>query len=178
MQYRPFRPSDHRLLADFSCATSTDPRWARRIDKMIRQDLLPTIEDPGRDIRVWVAEAPDGALAGVAVLEKSGPEQWELSVLGVSANHRRQGVGRDLIAHAVTGTEAGRTETVAVLVDYRNLPMVRLIRSIQGVRNRADQLDGGWTAYAIDPAVLVRQLQQEPKMTRSAPAPQQPKFGF
>ncbi len=129
---------------------------------MIRRDLVPTLkEQSDRELNVWVAVAPDGAIAGVAVLEKLDGEGWELSCVGVSVNHRRQGIAKGLITRAVSRTAARQAETLAVLVDYQNRPMIGLLEGLQGIKRDASEVGWPWTAYSLSPEVLVNVLKQE-----------------
>jgi hypothetical protein len=124
---------------------------------MLRQELIPAMDDPSRNITAWVASATGGRLAGVATVEcvngDTGPE-YELTCLGVSLDFRRQGVGRNLTMRAVAEVKA---PDCLVYVNYKNNSMRSLVKNLGGEKTNNDQ-SWEWDVYELVPRRLERQL--------------------
>src|SRR3954454_5671757 len=100
---------------------AADVPAAEAVARAALYDGAPGVDDPvtiARGLRrighlqqtdpagAWVAEAPDGALVGMALaLVREGI--WGLSLFGVAAEHRSRGIGRALLDAALTTHGAG-----------------------------------------------------------------------
>ena len=75
----------------------------------------------GEDITagdVWVATGVDGQIAGVVALAPGDePGALDLNKLFVEPRHIRGGIGRALLAHAVTEARQRGAERLTILVD-------------------------------------------------------------
>jgi ribosomal protein S18 acetylase RimI-like enzyme len=96
--------------------TAADVPAAEAVARAALYDGEPGVDDPvtvARGLRrighlqrtdpdgAWVAEAPGGALVGMALaLVREGI--WGLSLFGVAAEHRSRGIGRELLDAAFT----------------------------------------------------------------------------
>lgn len=123
---------------------------------MIRRQLAATLEEPDRPIEAWKAEV-NGELAGVAVIQQDEDGIWELTLLGVSVHHQRQGIGRRLAVLAVTSDRAADSGVVDVLVDFANKPMLKLVDELGGVKS-ATRVDWNWEHFRLDPIELIQRF--------------------
>jgi N-acetylglutamate synthase-like GNAT family acetyltransferase len=156
MGLRPFLPSDKYKLRQLRCATRHDPDYQRLIGRMLRNELVPALNDKTREVHAFVAADSNSNLLGVVALENHGTD-WEVAVLGVSVEHRRSGLASALIKFGVASTQAMDAESVFFLVHDQNEPMQRLVQSFDPAR-RPHPGATDYHAYFAEPAVIVRDI--------------------
>lgn len=82
-----------------------------------------------REVRVVRAAEIDGALAGLAMLERLAPEVGYVYYVAVGLRYRRQGVGAALLDDAVARFRRDGAEVVYAAVEEENLASRRLFES-------------------------------------------------
>jgi N-acetylglutamate synthase-like GNAT family acetyltransferase len=97
---RPLLPTDKFKLRQLRCATRHDPDYQRQVARLVREQLVPSLSDPTRDMHAFVAADDNGKLLGAVALQDHGAD-WEVAVLGVSIEHRRSGLARALVKFGV-----------------------------------------------------------------------------
>jgi ribosomal protein S18 acetylase RimI-like enzyme len=158
MIFRPYFGGDPGPLEEFRCATKRDPKHERFVNRMLRTQLLKVLADPQRDVRAFVCETDDGALLGIATMERSRAiGQWELSVLGVANRAKGCGVGRALVKFAVANTPECHDGAILFQVHENNVTMRRLLRTF-GAERVEDADSRGYLIEAIEPKVVMRGL--------------------
>lgn len=90
VEYRPFEP----LHADGVVSLSNELDWPSYTDESVVRAALAA---PGAV--TWVA-LNEGSVIGLAHLLSDGHVQAHLSLVGVLAGHRRQGVAQELVTRA------------------------------------------------------------------------------
>jgi ribosomal-protein-alanine N-acetyltransferase len=76
----------------------------------------------------WIAE-PDGVIAGFAVVEWAlGPGAAEayIQTIEVAPDHRRQGIGNELLRHLEDSAQAIGAHSIWLHVDAENEPAIKL----------------------------------------------------
>jgi GNAT superfamily N-acetyltransferase len=156
---RPWSQSDQHYLRQFRCATRHDPAYQRRVGVIFREALLPAMNEKGRELEVFVAEADSGDLAGIITLEESKVHGgWIVPALGVSVDHRRMGIATALIKFGVEHTPAKRADGLLFVVDQLNQPMQELVKTFEPPPSRPHPGDVTLELFTCDPAVVLRDL--------------------
>ena len=118
---RPFEPNDASAVQDLFVRVNRElapPQWREEFEQYIALSLREEIGriaeyydgTVGRSF--WVA-VDGGRLIGNYGLEPSGPGAFELRRMYVEPSLRRQGLARDMLAHAEqTCVKQGRSELV------------------------------------------------------------------
>lgn len=128
--YRPDRPDEfHHTLGRTYEGTLDCPELngLRTIEEVVRGHKAQGRFEPSR---WWLARAGTQA-AGVLLLMEQPEGDWEVVYVGVVPEHRGRGLGGELMAQALVEAKASGVRRLTLSVDRRNLPAVRLYRSLQ-----------------------------------------------
>ncbi len=166
MIFRPFLSGDKKRLSQFRCATRHDPDYQRLIGKMFRNGLVGALNDRSRNLRAFVAEDREGRLAGIVALE-AFKDNWEVAAVGVSVDHRRQGIATALIKFGVANSAIRGDETVVFSVHQDNDPMHRLVASFSPERAPHPGIVS-YDIYVCEPSAITRDLAAAMAKTRGS----------
>ncbi len=98
----------------------------RDLEDVLRDHKGTGVQDP----TLWTLVLWEGRPAAVLLLNpQADGESVELSYLGVGAEHRRRGLGRRLMAHAMHQLSERPFRRFTLAVDERNEPALNLYRS-------------------------------------------------
>lgn len=85
-------------------------------------------QGPAELPRWWLAHAEAGPIGVLLLAPDADGQVWEIAYLGVVPAGRRQGLGSELVAHAVREALAGGARQLSLSVDARNAPAWALYR--------------------------------------------------
>jgi RimJ/RimL family protein N-acetyltransferase len=162
---RPADPADAQGLKELGDAVASEPEgW------LATQDGWRSVGDERRYLRsirryphaaVFVAEAEDGEIVGrLSLARDQHPSSRHVADLGlmVARSHRRQGIGRALLAAAVDWARANGVQKLELHVFPYNEAAIRLYEQFgferEGYRKRHyrrgnDYVDAILMAYAL-----------------------------
>ena len=123
MHYRLFQPGDFAQLYAIEQVCFQPPlRFGRRYMRQL-------IESPAS--ATWIAEE-EGKMAGFAIVEwtlEPGHEAAYIPTLEVSPDHRRLGIGLELLRRLEQAAIDARAGLIWLHVDAENEPAIRLYRA-------------------------------------------------
>lgn len=80
---------------------------------------------------MWRVYCQDGNDVGVILMiDRSEQNTWEVIYLGVVESARRQGIARVMLTEAMRAARAALVKRLLIVVDSRNLPAIRLYKSL------------------------------------------------
>jgi acetyltransferase len=135
IRIRPVRPDDGPELVAHYAALSADARYARFLrataglsDREANGFCRPDHDHADGFVAEVHGGPDDGRLVGHLCLDPLDDGRVELAV-AVADDHRRQGIGRRLLAAAVAWAEEHRIDRMAASMLVTNTPILALIRS-------------------------------------------------
>jgi L-phenylalanine/L-methionine N-acetyltransferase len=164
---RDARPDDAAELVHLAAAVSAEPQgW------LISSDGWRAVGEERRYLRalrrfphaaVFVAEEGETIVGRLSVARDTHPASAHVADLGlmVAASHRRQGIGRALLDHAVAWATSIGVRKLELHVFPWNEPAIRLYETYgferEGYRKRhyvrdGDEVDAILMAYRIPPS--------------------------
>ncbi len=111
-------------LSPMSLEDAADPEAALRFQ-------MGQHHGPGG--RQWlIARSLSGAVVGIALLDRYGPQpsDWVVTFVGTTADHRGQGYSRELLSTAAARATRSGARTLHLAVCQPNLPAVALYRRL------------------------------------------------
>lgn len=156
--YRLYQPVDFPPLYAIEEACFQPPlRFSRRyMRQLVASETSAT----------WVAE-DDGQLAGFAIVEWSGPPAEiaaYIQTIEVSPDHRRRGVGLQLLRHIEDSARGAGALQIWLHVDVENDAAIRLYRA-QGYAQRATHAH--YYGRTRDAAIYCKQFTVDRDVTES-----------
>jgi GNAT superfamily N-acetyltransferase len=99
----------------------------RSISEIIKGHQAP--DGPEMD-HWWLAQEGQRPVGVLLMTETAGSETWDVAYVGVVPEARGRSVGRQLMFKAISEARAANMSQLALSVDARNLPAIRLYRSL------------------------------------------------
>ena len=137
---RPARPRDAPSLAELARAVASEPEgwliatapWRSAADE--RRYVRTLRGHP--DAAVIVAEAPEGIVGRLSIARDPHPASSHVADVGlmVAASHRRRGIGRSLLSHALGWARESGVTKLELDVFPHNAPAIALYESFGFVR--------------------------------------------
>lgn len=94
----------------------------RTIDEILAGHQAQGRHDPSR----WWLARHAGTAVGVLLVTEPVPNEWEIAYVGLVPAARGQGLGRELLLHALCEARAAGVHRVVLSVDDRNVPARKL----------------------------------------------------
>jgi ribosomal protein S18 acetylase RimI-like enzyme len=127
--YDPARPDEFQEALAGSYEQTLDcpeVNGVRTVEEVLQGHWAQGRHDPAR---WWLARSA-GAAVGVLLVVEPSPGEWEVAYMGLRPRARRQGLGRELLLHAVCEARAAGAYRLILSVDDRNTPARRLYERI------------------------------------------------